>query len=202
MTPAQLASKRDRSRIYREKLKADPIRLERKRERGRINQAAFYERNKDFLAFLERRRAYQRGYNRSDAGRAASARWRATENGRAYLRLKDAAKQARKAKSRSAIHEANRHAEEMRAALLADDLYAAADRCVPRSLPHFIRDDVISDLCLGALEGAFPAADMPRYVKPLIAQHRGAASKFGDKSLDDPAGEDGYTLGHQIGAYS
>ena len=26
---------------------------------------------------------------------------------------------------------------------------------------------------------------MARYVKPLIAQHRGATSKFGDRSLDE-----------------
>lgn len=197
----KIEARRERGRRYRAKLVADPVRLDHLRERGRRNSATFYERNKAFLDFLERRRTYQRDYNRTEAGRAATARWRATENGKAYLRLKDAARRARLAKSRTAIHDAVRHAEEMRAALLSDGLYAAANRVVPRNLPPFVRDDVVSDLCLGVLEGAFPAEEMARYVKPLIAQHRGATSKFGDKSLDDRIGDDGYTLGHQLGVY-
>lgn len=210
MTPEQLAAKRVRGARYRAKLASDPGRLEQLRERGRRNSAAFYERNKAFLDFLERRRAYQRDYNRSEAGRAVTARWRETENGRAYLRLKEAARSARRAaarpakrgreaKSLTAIHAAARHVEEMRTALLSDALYAAANRVVPHSLPAFIRDDVISDLCLGVLEGAFPAEEMARYVKPLTAQHRGVTSKFGDRSLEDRVGE--VTLGQQLGIY-
>lgn len=202
MTPEQLAAKRVRAARYRAKLASDPGRLEHLRSRGRRNSAAFYERNKAFLDFLERRRAYQRDYNRSEAGRAATATWRASEKGRAYLRLKEAARSARRAKSRTAIHAAMRHAEEMRTALLSDVTYAAANRVVPLGLPDFVRDDVVSDLCLGVFEGAFPVEEMARYVKPLIAQHRGATNRFGDRSLSERIGVgDEFTLGRQLGIY-
>lgn len=93
------------------------------------------------------------------------------------------------------------HGKVMRAALRSDDLYAAADRVVPRKLPSFVREDVVSDLCLGVLDGSFTIEDMPQQVTGLVQRHRGQSSKFSEPSIDDPVGRTGITLGQQLGLY-
>jgi hypothetical protein len=80
------------------------------------------------------------------------------------------------------------------------DLREQAERLVPAFLPQFVREDAVSDLCLGVLAGDFPASAMPRHARAIVARHRGLTSKF-SVSVDDVTGEDGYTRGHSMGVY-
>lgn len=79
----------------------------------------------------------------------------------------------------------------IKARLLTNELYAAADAAVPRNLPEFARDDVIADICLAVLSGEFTINDIPKSAKPIISKGWQAISKFGHMSLDSPRFEDG-----------
>ncbi|MBX3543609.1 hypothetical protein [Chelatococcus sp.] len=84
--------------------------------------------------------------------------------------------------------------EALNAALGQNTLYAVALAAVPRTLPHHVREDVISDLVLAVLEGEIAEADLARVAKSFISKHYRDSGFHTTRSLDAPIpGMDGRT---------
>lgn len=83
----------------------------------------------------------------------------------------------------------------------SNDLVAAIDAAVPKTLPRQIREEVCQDIAVACLEQQIPIADIEAHVKAFITQvFRTDAMGFGaPRSLDAPLrGYDGLTLGDTI----
>lgn len=109
-------------------------------------------------------------------------------------RLRQAERRRVTALARSESH---RFKEQFTAALRSDEIYAAVNAAVPKGMMPDMRDDIISDLVVGLLDGDFAVADLPQQV----AQARTAYNRmFGGyaPSLDAPIGEGGFTLGNSL----
>lgn len=76
-----------------------------------------------------------------------------------------------------------------KAALLANDVYAAVHRAVPADLPAWLRDDVISEVVLSILEGRAAIEDAAAEAKAALRRHR--AVLYRELSLNAPAFEGG-----------
>lgn len=76
-----------------------------------------------------------------------------------------------------------------KAALMANDVYAAVHSVVPTTLPNWLRDDVISEVVLSILDGKAALADAGKEAAAVLRRHRGEAYKH--LSLNQPAFEDG-----------
>lgn len=182
---------------YREKLRQKRQERDRRRSqteeyraRRKLNQAR-YEKSDKGAATRSR-------YWTSDRYRETMKRWRQTPQGLAYTEMRRASRAARRPSASAGRYSALEH---LRSQLLSDAVYAAAHALVPRYLPEFVRDDIISDLCLGVLDGEFALADMEHHVKSATARNRGATDRFGTVSLDAVIGGKGYTHGHALGVY-
>jgi hypothetical protein len=80
---------------------------------------------------------------------------------------------------------------QMRRKLLADEVYAAANKAVPYGMPSFMRDDILSDICLAVLGGEYDIADIPLHARKISARHRKEIGKGALISLDAPRFSDG-----------
>lgn len=82
---------------------------------------------------------------------------------------------------------------------LSDDLYRLCDAAVSRLLAPHDRQEAISDLICAHLEGRLALDDIGtearKFENRVIGQY---SSRFGDRSLDEEIGEDGFTLGHTL----
>lgn len=85
--------------------------------------------------------------------------------------------------------------------LLANELYAAANRLVSKHIPEHGREDVISELVLGVLAGDFTLDNMAQHVKDIVKQHGGMTGKYDILSLDAIVGPNQFTRGQAIGVY-
>lgn len=176
LTPEQLEAYRERRRELSRQRRSTPEGLEKIRAKGRKDMAAYYERHKNDPDFIERKRARQRTYAQTDKGKATAQRYYGTRP--------------------SNDHTASEHVESMHRALLSNHVYAAANAAVPRKLVSYLREDVISDICLAVLAGEYSVEDIPQHVRQAIARNRGADSQWADVSLDAPVSRESRKTGH------
>jgi hypothetical protein len=89
-----------------------------------------------------------------------------------------------------ATRRAERHhlpiGEAMGAALLRNDLYAAASAAVAPHLERHTRMDIISDLVLAVLEGEINVTDLEKAAKEFTKRHWKMFGTIGTVSLDAP----------------
>jgi hypothetical protein len=95
-----------------------------------------------------------------------------------------------------------RRVQILRAPTIAEhgtDIFSLIRSAVPETLPRQIRDDVIGAMALEVVEGKLKTADIRRRVREFITAQYRQFSRFGPRSLDARAFEDGTTtLGDTI----
>lgn len=173
---ARKAKRREAQRRWREKNR------ERIRELNRQWQA----RNR------EKMRTYQKRWRQEnpDKNREKKRRWRERGGYRRYYWKYRERCLARLHAYRARI---SQHwpafGELQKAALLANEYYAAAHQAVPANLPGWLRDDVISEVVLAVLEGRIDPKDAAAEAKAALRRHR--AAFYREVSLNAPAFEGG-----------
>lgn len=131
--------------------------------------------------------------------REAQERWRKANRARLagyfrkWARENPEANRERKRRYRERLRAIQQHwpafGELQKAALLANDVYAAVHRAVPADLPGWLRDDVISDAVLSILEGRAAIENAAAEAKAALRRHR--AVHYRELSLNVPAFEGG-----------
>lgn len=166
-----------------------PMTPEERKARNAESQRAYYAKNR--AAMREKALAYRKANHARVRAIANAHRDRNREAHKAYMRQYH--------QERAAIRKQNWKAEPVRdelrkAALLKNDLFSAAERAVPKSLPRWIRDDVVSDIVLAILEGALSIEQVAARAKGFIAAHYRSFASLDTLSLDAPIpGTDGLT---------
>lgn len=160
----------------------DEVRRERKREANR----RWREKNRDKVRAAAKR--WRQKY--PEKNREKKRRWRERGGYRRYYWKYRERCLARLHAYRARI---SQHwpafGELQKAALLANETYAAVHAVVPAGLPKWLRDDVISEVVLSILEGRISAAEAAREAQASLRQHRSAL--YRELSLDAPAFEGG-----------
>lgn len=184
-TEEQKARRREAQRRYQERNIEKIRKMDRLRRDTRAEYFQMYaEKNSNNPDYIERRRAKQRRYQKTEKGKATAARFLQSEKGKALSR-------AIGIRRRQRVRSGTLAPQPIKARLLTNELYAAANAVVPSSLPEFVRDDIIADICLAVLSGEFSIDDIPKSAKPIVAKGRQSISKFGLVSLDAPRFDDG-----------
>lgn len=70
--------------------------------------------------------------------------------------------------------------------LMGNALYAEAFKAVPRALPVYARDDIISEIVLAVLEGRLAEADIAKQAKSHVTSYWREYSHYTTVSLDKP----------------
>lgn len=169
---------KEKNRIYRgyssKKIWAEASPEKRQRQ---------YARAKDIrLANLEQRRAKDRERYRINAERRKAQQhesyWRHHDKVLARARAKWAKASSQRAISRS-----------------PDAVMEMIDKAVSNALPRFIRDEVVSAMCLAVLEGQLMVEDVSKEAKLFLRAYNREYDTFKTVSLDAPlAGTEGLTL--------
>lgn len=158
---ARKAKKREANRRWREKNR-DKVRAAQKRWRQK-----YPEKNREKKRRWRERGGYRRYY------------WKYRE--RCLARLH--AYRARISQHWPAFGELQK------AALLANETYAAVHAVVPAGLPKWLRDDVISEVVLSILEGRAAIENAAAEAKAALRRHR--AAFYREISLNAPAFDGG-----------
>lgn len=135
----------------------------------------YLEKNK------EKRNAYQRKWQRNLTPEqhkkklAAQARWREKnrEHAAAHMRERYWAERT----PRRLDHQLKWH-------LCENAMFAAINKAVSRSLPDYIRDDVIQDMIVAVLEARLAVEDIGRRASEFVKDHFRRFSLYEFKSLD------------------
>ncbi|MBN9068646.1 MAG: hypothetical protein J0H60_19955 [Rhizobiales bacterium] len=70
-------------------------------------------------------------------------------------------------------------------------VYRMIDKAIPKAIPHFVRDDVISSMCLAVLEGQLFVENIEKEATNFLKDHNRMFDTFKTLSLDAPiAGTD------------
>lgn len=159
---------------------------EKNRERVRELNRQWRERNR------EKTRAYQKRWRQEnpEKNREKKRRWR--ERGgyhRYYWKYRERCLARLHAYRARISQHWPAFGELQKAALLANETYAAVHAVVPAGLPKWLRDDVISEVVLSILEGRAAVADAAAEAKAAISRHR--AALYRELSLNAPAFEGG-----------
>lgn len=183
---------------------------ERQRQQARERARRWRERNPEKVREAQRRwrEANRESVNELNRGwradnpekyRDAQARWRKANRARlaAYFRKwareNPEANRERKRRYRERVRAIRRHwpamGELRKAALLANDVYAAVHHAVPAELPAWLRDDVISEVVLSILEGSAAIENAAAGAKAALRRHRNEL--YRNLSLNQPAFEGG-----------
>lgn len=92
----------------------------------------------------------------------------------------------------------NRRAKErsLRKILLSpDSVFKLIDSAISRTLPKFVRDDIVSAMCLAVLDGQLFVENIGKEAKKFVSAYNREYDHFKTISLDAPlAGYDGMTL--------
>ncbi|WP_132657265.1 hypothetical protein [Rhizobium sp. BK418] len=79
--------------------------------------------------------------------------------------------------------------------LSPDAVFKLIDSAISRSLPKFVRDDIISAMCLAVLDGQLFVENITKEAKKFVSAYNREYDHFKTISLDAPlAGHDGLTL--------
>lgn len=76
--------------------------------------------------------------------------------------------------------------EKLRARLSENEIYAAANRAVSKSLPGYVRDDVISDILVAVLSGELAVEDIAAQADTFRKAHNRVNEVGKHRSIDDP----------------
>jgi len=166
-------SKEERKPHYRNfsARKQYPKRTKAQKARMRELQAQWQARNRDKLrayakqhwamADREKARAYQREYY-----------WRTIEKQRARHKRRYAQERSIK-----------------KIRLSSDEIFKAVNKAVSRAIPQFVRDDVISEMCLAILEGKLFIENIGKEAAKFLAAHNRAFDHFRTISVDTEISE-------------
>lgn len=77
--------------------------------------------------------------------------------------------------------------------LMTDALYAAAFKAVPKTLPSYVRDDIISDIVVAVLEQRIAEDDIAKRAQEFVKGYWRQFGHIGKVSLDQLAFADGKT---------
>lgn len=165
---------------------------EKNREKHRASQRAWRAKNPNAQkAWREKNPGAQKAWREKNRDKVAAYQKRWVAEHIEHLRAYQRDYWFKRTGSRPSSAVAPIHAE----ALAADPIWSAANAVVPRSLPHDVRADVVSMICLAVLEGEIALADVPRLGRSFISRHYRQFSKFDTVSLDAPIWSDsGKTL--------
>lgn len=119
--------------------------------------------------------------------------WRDVEATRARSREKyqrnrraELARKHRSAMAKKAKREINRS---------PDQIFTLIDKAVPRALPGFARDEIVSSMCLAVLEGKLFIENIGQEARKYLAAYNREFDHFKTASLDTPVnGRDGTTF--------
>ncbi|MBW9053485.1 hypothetical protein [Rhizobium mesosinicum] len=79
--------------------------------------------------------------------------------------------------------------------LSPDAVFRIIDKAVPKVLPRFVRDDIISAMCLAVLDGQLFVENIGKEASKFVSAYNREYDSFKTVSLDAPlAGYDGLTL--------
>jgi|GEM_PF-6235689 len=148
---------------------------EKSREKIRESRRLWREKNPEKVREMDRKGGARYRANNPEKVRERKRRWyeRNLEHVREYKRQY----RAKQARIRASLALSG---ENLKAALLQNELYAEASRHVPAGLPDFIRDDIVSDIVIAVLDGEFAVTDIARKAKAIMAAYW---RQFGDRRL-------------------
>ncbi|MEW9615639.1 hypothetical protein AB3G45_17640 [Shinella sp. S4-D37] len=99
---------------------------------------------------------------------------------------KERARKHRSAMAKKAKREINRS---------PDQIFTLIDKAVPRALPGFARDEIVSSMCLAVLEGKLFIENIGQEARKYLAAYNREFDHFKTASLDTPVnGRDGTTF--------
>jgi hypothetical protein len=160
---------RARRKRWRDKTRNDAEQIERRR----ASKKKWRDANRRSPQFLAAKSAAARRYREKN-------RERLREYDRRYWLTVRKARRAAAAKVYPAF-------EEMRVReLMRIDIYAAARAALPKGLPDFVRDDVITEIVLAHLEGRLALADVPTRAPDFLRAYRRDFDQWKIVSLDAP----------------
>lgn len=169
--------KEEREKHYRNysARKQYPKRTKAQKARMRELQAQYRARNREKL------RAYQK------ARRATADREKVNAYYRAYY-WRTIEKQRARNKRRYAQERSIK-----KITLSPDEVFKAVNKTVSRAIPQFVRDDVISEMCLAILEGKLFIENIGKEAAKFLAAHNRAFDHFKTISVDTEI-SDGVTI--------
>lgn len=149
--------------------------------RQRDSARRFRERNYVGPAYRAKSRELSRQYRllHPDRVREAASKYNRSEKGIAAQRRRYWKKKGHLPTSRYGPQ----IGESRIAALLKNDIYAAAHRAVPRGLQPWIRDDIIATMILAVIEGKVMLEELATQAGAFVRQHR-RDSEYDVRSLD------------------
>ncbi len=195
----------DKIRAYRKKWlrqqEADPLNRERRLQKARLKYAELRENNLELLR--SRWRKYDAIRRERDDPEKTRARDRAKYARRRNrdlekLREKEHRKRARRRERQRAIL-ALKEANNPKATLLGNSLYAAADAAVSKTLLSHVRDDVVSSIVLAVLEKRLSRSQIKKKAADFVRAYFKENNNFRDVSLDSAIrGTDSLTIGDML----
>ena len=156
-------ARRGKTRTKEQIAKQNRSYLERNRDKINASRKLWRAENKEKVA--ARRKAYRE--KNPEAAAEAQRRSKAKRKAQIAAYQKEYRKRYKAKRQQIAGH----IGELRKAELMKNDIYAAASRAVPAYLPRWIRDDVISDIVLGTLEGAIAAESIQTKAKEFVRAH-------------------------------
>ncbi len=158
---------------------------EERLERRRASRKRWNERNPDKVRAGHREPFKRWAAKNQDKMRAYRAKYR--EKNREELRRKERERYAARMANMAKVAEAFPAFGEMRTReLMKIDVYAAARRALPRGLPEFVRDDVITEIVLAHLEGSLTLSEVPARASEFLRAYRRDFDQLKTVSLDAP----------------
>ncbi len=133
-------------------------------------------------ANIDEERRKEREYYRANVERVR-AQWQ-----KSYWRNRQT--QLERSRRRSA-----RQRSQRQITLSPDAVFRLIDKAVPKVLPRFVRDDIISAMCLAVLDGQLFVENVGKEASKFVRAYNREYDQFKTVSLDAPlAGYDGLTL--------
>lgn len=193
MTPEEIEIRRAKHREYQRRYRAaHPDRVRARANRWRkTNPEKVKEEKKRYNArHPEKAEEWRRTYDERWPERVRAAAER-SERKRVAKRRDLAAIKRRKRCASQAFCE--------KPSLSENELFRRIQAAVPRWLPQFVRDDVISEIVLAVLEGTVLVDQIQQHAKKCLHAHNRMFDQFGTVSLDEEIpGTDGLTYGDRL----
>lgn len=177
---------------------SDDDRTEYKREWREANRAKVLETKRRYReANKERIRAAQKEWRAKNKAHRSAYNKAWTEANRDKARARELRYYARNKVRLLAKWQAEYRQRKSKKAIRVnpDEVYRHVMKAVPRALPKFMRDDIVSNMLLAILEGDILIKNIDKEVKKFLTSYNREYDTFKTKSLDAPiAGTDGMTM--------
>jgi hypothetical protein len=184
-TEEELAKAREKQRRYQQTAKGRAKHREKQRLYQQTEKVKAYQREyRQAHLAAKREREKRNRQSRPDEAKAARDRWRATHKEHiAEYNRQYALKHPEVCRAAWRKYELKR-CSIRRVRTSPEEVYRRAMAALPSGLPRFIRDDVVSSLCLAILEGEINVNDMAAQAKVYLRAYNREYDTFQTVSLD------------------